>query len=192
MLSGLEEANSSRMTGHRNLHFLTSLALVLVATLVPSLLAASQRPRVGGQVPDFAFTDFSGKQHHLSDFAGHYVLLDFWATWCGPCMKEVPVLKKALSLYQKRGLEILGMDSDKNVTKAQKFVQKNQISWLQSQPRSTKQIIDDELKVKWYPTTILIDPQRKILFVSGDGKSVLKGKKLLRKLDQILPPATKP
>lgn len=180
------------MTGRGSLVQLMISVLVLSTTLGPSLLAASQRPRVGEQVPDFAFTDFNGKKHHLSDFAGHYVLLDFWATWCGPCIKEVPVLRKALGLYQKRGLEILGMDSDKNVAKAQNFLQKNQISWLQSGPQSTKRIVDEELKVKWYPTAILIDPQRKILFVSGDGKSVLKGKKLLRKLDQILPSATKP
>lgn len=167
-------------------------ALLVVAAFAPAQSLAAHRPRPGDQVADFAFTDFTGKQHRLSDYSGRYMLLDFWATWCGPCLKEVPTLKKAEELYQGRGLEILGMNSDEKVEKAHTFLEKNHVSWPQSAPESTRKIAGGGLKVKWYPTMILLDPQRKIVFVSGDGKKIFKGKKLLKKLDEVLPPASQP
>jgi thiol-disulfide isomerase/thioredoxin len=164
----------------------------LIAASSPAKSLGAQVPRPGDSVPDFAFIDFAGKQHRLSDYSGRYVLLDFWATWCGPCVKEVPVLKKAMEFYQMRGLMILGMNSDEKIEKAQKFLDENHVSWPQSAPQSTKKIVNGDLGVKWYPTMILLDPQRRIVFVSGDGKRTLKGKKLLNKLDEALPPATQP
>jgi thiol-disulfide isomerase/thioredoxin len=175
----------------RRIHLVVATPLV-IAMLAPARSLAAQKPKPGDQVPDFVFTDFGGKQHRLSDYSGHYVLLDFWATWCGPCVKEVPTLRKAEELYQSRGLEILGLNSDEKVEKARKFLEEKPVSWEQSVPQTTKQIVDGELNVKWYPTMILLDPHRRIVFVSGNGKSRLKGKKLLKKLDEVLPPVTQP
>jgi len=163
------------------------LAALLLAA---SSFAAGNRPQVGEVVQDFAFTGLDGKGHQLSEFGGHYVLLEFWATWCEPCVHEIPVLKKARELYGKRGLEILGMNSDRSLEKAQKFVSKNQVPWPQAEPQSTKALIKQELKVKWYPTMILLDPQRKILLVSGNGKNPLEGEQLLKELDRLLPSST--
>lgn len=173
------------------IHLVVAASLV-VAALTTTQSQAAHRPQPGDQVADFTFTDFGGKQHRLSDYSGHYLLMEFWATWCGPCVREVPVLKKATELYQGRGLRILGFNSDEKVEKARRFLEKHNVPWPQSAPQSTKEIVDGELEVKWYPTMILLDPQRRIVFVSGDGKSVLKGKKLLKKLDKVLPSATQP
>jgi thiol-disulfide isomerase/thioredoxin len=166
--------------------------LLIVVTFAPSWGIAAHKLRPGDLVTDFAFNDFSGEPHRLSDYSGHYVLLDFWATWCVPCLKEVPVLKKAIELYQVRGLRILGMNSDEKVDEARKFLEERKVSWPQSSPESTKRIVKSELGVKWYPAMILLDPQRRIVLVSGNGKSVLKGGKLLDKLNKILPPARQP
>lgn len=67
-------------------------------------------------------------------------------------------------------------------------------TWICSCPVSqrTKHLIGTELKIKWYPTIIFLDPQRKIILVSGDGHSVLKGKKLLKELGHLLPTASEP
>lgn len=175
----------------RRIHLVITV-LLAVAVFAPAWSLGAQKPSPGDQVSDFTFTDFGGKQHRLSDYSGRYVLLDFWATWCGPCVKEVPTLKQAEELYRGRRLEILGMNSDEKIEKARKFLKEKQVSWPQSAPQSTKRIVDGELKVKWYPTMILLSPQHKIVFVSGDGNRVLKGKKLLKKLDEVLPSATQP
>lgn len=167
-------------------------ASFIVVTFAPSWGLAAHKPRPGDRVSDFAFNDLSGEPHRLSDYSGHYVLLDFWATWCVPCLEEVPVLKKAAERYQERNLQILGMNSDQKVEKARDFLVKNQVSWPQSAPESTKQIVDGVLGVKWYPAMILLDPQHRIVFVSGNGKSVFKGDKLLEKLGEVLPPESQP
>jgi thiol-disulfide isomerase/thioredoxin len=63
-------------------------------------------------VPDFAFTDFAGKARKLSEFRGKYLLLDFWATWCSPCLADMPRLRKLYDKHQPNGFEILGLDSE--------------------------------------------------------------------------------
>lgn len=164
-----------------------SLLLALIATSGLAPLAAAHDPRPGDEVADFAFTDFAGQEHHLSDFAGRYVLLDFWATWCQPCLKEIPDIKQASERFRSRGLVIIGMNSDKNLERAQRFVRENSISWLQSSRQSTKQVIHRTLKIRWYPTLILLGPKGKILAVSVGEKSPLYGPVLLKTLEHTLP-----
>jgi len=167
----------------------TSLVVLVGAlALGPSLCAAGRLPHTGERVEDFAFTDFAGTQHRLSDYAGHYVLLDFWATWCQPCLKEIPELKVASQKFQARGLVIIGMNSDKKIEKALQYVQDYAITWLQSSPSSTQEILKHSLKVKWYPTLILLGPQAKILVISEGENAPLYGSELLKTLDQALPP----
>jgi thiol-disulfide isomerase/thioredoxin len=163
-------------------------ALFGALALTPCLVAAEKQPHPRDQVADFAFTDFAGAEHHLSEFSGKYVLLDFWATWCQPCLKEAPDLKQAREKFGPRGLVIIGMNSDKKQEDAQRFVRENNIPWLQSSAASTKQVLRHVLKVKWYPTLILVGPQGKILAVSEGEKPPLYGPALLKTLEQTLPP----
>jgi thiol-disulfide isomerase/thioredoxin len=160
-------------------------ALCGALALAPRVAAAEKQPHRGDQVADFAFTDFT--EHHLSDFSGKYVLLDFWATWCQPCLKETPDLKQARQRFQPRGLVIIGMNSDKKQKNAQRFVRENNIPWLQSSAKSTKQVLHHVLKIKWYPTLILVGPQGRILAISEGEKPPLYGPALLQTLDQTLP-----
>jgi thiol-disulfide isomerase/thioredoxin len=74
--------------------------------------------------PDFSFSDLSGRKRKFSEFRGKWVLLDFWGTWCGPCVAEIPNLKEAYEKYHERGFEIIGMNSEDPVERLRSFVAK--------------------------------------------------------------------
>ena len=81
-------------------------------------------PRPGEVVPDLAFTAFSGETVKLSDLRGRYVLLDFWATWCGQCVADLPAVRKLHDTYgASKRLVVLGLNLDEDPDKARQFVQ---------------------------------------------------------------------
>jgi beta-lactamase regulating signal transducer with metallopeptidase domain/thiol-disulfide isomerase/thioredoxin/protocatechuate 3,4-dioxygenase beta subunit len=87
-------------------------------------------PRPGEVVPDFAFASFSGESVKLSDLRGRYVLLDFWATWCGPCVADLPAVRRLHDTYgADRRLVVLGLNLDKDPHKARRFVEERQLPW---------------------------------------------------------------
>jgi thiol-disulfide isomerase/thioredoxin len=144
---------------------------------------------LGAEVPDFTFTDFEGRSRKLSDFRGKYVLLDFWGTWCGPCIAEIPHLKEAYEKYRERGFEILGMDREmdpnQTVDNVKKFLADKGVTWTQATSDSIKDLVTKRFRIAAYPTSVLLDPQGKIL------KLGLRGEGIVTTLDAILPNGSK-
>ena len=90
------------------------------------------RLRTGEVVPDLAFTAFSGETVKLSELRGHYVLLDFWATWCGSCVAAMPAVRKLHETYgADKRLVILGLNLDDDPARARQFVQDHPLPWTQ-------------------------------------------------------------
>src|SRR6185503_18734703 len=114
---------SWRSTIRSSRHVLTALALILAFGCArsgtekepgkePVTERAGKVPAdagaIGSQAAEFELADVSGKKVRLSDFKGKVVVLDFWATWCGPCRVEIPDFVKLQSKYKDKGLEIVG------------------------------------------------------------------------------------
>jgi peroxiredoxin len=114
--------------------------------------------------PDFSLKDADGKAVRLSDYKGKVVLLDFWATWCGPCRIEIPWLKEFQRKYKDRGFEVVGVSMDDDGWQAVKpFAAELGINY--------RLVIGDDTTAQLYggvdalPTTFVIDRDGKIAAV---------------------------
>ncbi|WP_447635412.1 redoxin domain-containing protein [Flavobacterium microcysteis] len=101
------------------------------AAFIEENIVKSRMVAVGSLAKDFIITDMNGNEVRLSSFKGSYVLLDFWASWCGPCRKEHPNLATAYAKFKEKGFTILSVSIDTNKDKWLKAVANDRLSWTQ-------------------------------------------------------------
>jgi peroxiredoxin len=148
----------------------TVFALTVVVTLGFSGIAgASQKTLDGSQAPNFTLKSRSGKNLKLSDFRGQVVMLNFWASWCGPCRTEMPILEKMYKRYSKLGFVILGVNTEQDTSKANAYLRDIKVSFPILYDTDSK--VSKLYKNRAMPTTIMIDRNGKMRYMHEGYKS---------------------
>lgn len=112
---------------------------------------------VGKPAPDFQVKDLNGEDLSLEKYKGQIVLLDFWATWCPPCLKEIPKLKNVYEKYKDQNFQIIGISLDRSMPPLAAYVQDEELAWIQYWDQS--RTVRDQYGVRAIPTAFLIDDE---------------------------------
>lgn len=144
---------------------------------------AVKRGNIGVRFTDITLKDIKGQEISLSDYVGKgkYVLIDFWASWCGPCRKEMPAVKAAYEKFASKGFEIVGISLDSNQSAWEKGTESLGITWPQMSDLKGWKCEGAALYgVNSIPATLLVDPNGIII-----GKN-LRGEEIDKKLSEVL------
>lgn len=143
----------------------------------------AKKTGIGRFALDFTQNDTLGNPITLSSFKGRYILIDFWASWCGPCRKENPYIVRAYNKYRGKGFHVLGVSLDQPNAKEKwiKAIHDDNLTWTHvSDLQYWKNAVAVQYGIQAIPQNFLVDPQGKIVAKN------LNGEKLEKKLGELL------
>jgi peroxiredoxin len=157
-----DELLNQLKSGFKNTEFVANLEKQEAAAAVAKKI--QDELVVGTKFPDFNEQDINGKSISVANYKGKVVLVDFWATWCGPCVGELPNVLKTYAAHHAQGFEIIGVSLDEDKQKLESFIKQNDMSWQQFFDGNGW---NNKLAVKYgvqsIPATFLLNGEGKII-----------------------------
>lgn len=131
---------------------------------IAAMLPIMKRSAEGEEIAHLLQSDTSGRKISLASFKGKYVLVDFWASWCGPCRAENPNLLKAYDTYKSKGFTVIGISLDADANKWKKAIEEDRLPWTQlSDLKGRENEIAQYYNVRGIPWNILVDRDGRIV-----------------------------
>lgn len=148
-------------------------------TIIESMKKQEQAAKIqktlvaGAKFPDFEEKDLDGQPLSIAKYKGKVVLLDFWATWCGPCVGELPNVLKVYEKYQGKGFEIIGVSLDRDEAKLKSFIKEKKMTWPQYfDGKGWENKLSGRYGIRSIPATFLLDGEGKIIASNLRGESL--------------------
>ncbi len=154
---------------------------IALAKLVEEHLQKLYNNDIGTVLPDFEQADSNGNMITLRSFRGKYLLIDFWASWCGPCRAENPTVVEAYNQYKDKNFTVLGVSLDKERQAWLNAIEADELTWSQvSDLKGWDNSLAQQFRITGIPQNILIDKEGKIIAKN------LRGDNLFKKLEMLI------
>lgn len=134
-------------------------ARILPTTAPPGVAVTAIGPEVGKLAPDFEFSDMAGKRLKISDFRGQPVMLNFYASWCTPCRREMPDIQKLLERHKGEGLAVIAMNRGERLSQARGFLEDLGVDFTVEGMDPSQAVYQEYLAfpIEFMPISIFID-----------------------------------
>ncbi|MEY2917711.1 MAG: hypothetical protein RIS73_1425 [Bacteroidota bacterium] len=155
--------------------------IVLVLLVLSGFLAGKAQIKIGALAPEIALPDVNDSIVTLSSYKGKIVLIDFWASWCGPCRQANPFVVKLYKKYADKGFEVFGVSLDNKKAAWIKAIKQDKIKYTQVNDNGGwNSKAAEKFGVEQIPTSFLLDKNGNVIAID------LEGKKLEEKIKQLL------